>query len=108
MSPNQATACAAISCHPTRRAKAGLASHPLKPVQPLGVRHTLGFPALLRAWVCYPDNKRVRGKPSHKMIPPFDPVTGALPPGIHEATWTEVVERYGFNENRLSLMAGMQ
>ncbi len=41
------------------------------------------------------------------MIPPFDPATGALPPGIQEATWTEVVIRYGYNPVRRRLLNGL-
>ena len=29
------------------------------------------------------------------MLPPFDPITGRLPPGEHEAAWDEVVDRFG-------------
>ena len=42
------------------------------------------------------------------MIPPHDPKTGHLPPGIHDATWPEVLARYGFNEHRLLLLAGLK
>ena len=41
------------------------------------------------------------------MIPPFDPVTGRLPPGEHEALWDEVVERFGWNERRRRLIDGL-
>ncbi len=41
------------------------------------------------------------------MIPPFDPLTGRLPPGEHEASWEEVVERFGWNERRRRLIDGM-
>lgn len=42
------------------------------------------------------------------MIPPFDPVTGNLPPGVHGATWDEVVARYGTTPHRLALLAGLK
>jgi hypothetical protein len=42
------------------------------------------------------------------VIPPFDPATGSLPPGIHEATWDEVVTRYGYNTRRRELLAGLR
>jgi hypothetical protein len=42
------------------------------------------------------------------MIPPFDPVTGNLPPGIHEATWEEILARYGYTPHRLALLAGFK
>lgn len=42
------------------------------------------------------------------MIPAFDPTTGALPPGVHEATWGEVAERFGAGERRRALLAGMR
>ena len=42
------------------------------------------------------------------MIPPFDPRTGNLPPGVHEATWDELVARYGYNEQRSRLLAGLK
>jgi hypothetical protein len=41
------------------------------------------------------------------MIPPFDPAPGALPPGIHEATWAAVVVRYGYNPVRRRLLDGL-
>jgi len=41
------------------------------------------------------------------VIPPFDPVTGRLPPGEHEAPWEEVVERFGWNEHRRGLLDGL-
>lgn len=40
------------------------------------------------------------------MIPAFTP-TGLLPPGIHPATWNEIVERYGTNRYRLHLLHGL-
>lgn len=42
------------------------------------------------------------------MIPPFDPVSGNLPPGIYEATWAELVARYGTTPHRLTLLAGFK
>ncbi len=42
------------------------------------------------------------------MIPPFDPATGNLPSGVHEATWGEVVARYGYTPHRLALLAGLK
>lgn len=39
------------------------------------------------------------------VIPDFDE-SGNLPPGIHEATWEEVVERYGGNTLRKRLLQG--
>ena len=40
------------------------------------------------------------------MIPPFQP-DGNLPPGIHTATWEEVVHRFGGNPRRQRLLAGL-
>ena len=40
------------------------------------------------------------------MLPPFDPDTGRLPVGVHEATWDEVVERFGWNPRRRQLLDG--
>ncbi len=42
------------------------------------------------------------------MIPPFDPNTGNLPAGIHEATWDELLARYGYTPYRLQLLAGLK
>ena len=42
------------------------------------------------------------------MIPPFDPATGNLPPGVHEAPWDEFVARYGWTAHRLVLLAGLK
>lgn len=42
------------------------------------------------------------------MIPPFDPVSGNLPPGVHEATWDELLTRYGYTPYRLRLIAGLK
>jgi hypothetical protein len=40
------------------------------------------------------------------MIPPFEP-SGILPPGIHHATWEEVVNRFGGNAHRQQLLNGL-
>lgn len=42
------------------------------------------------------------------MIPPFEPSTGLLPAGMHEATWEEFVARFGWTPHRLSLLAGLK
>lgn len=42
------------------------------------------------------------------MIPPFEPDTGNLPPGIHEASWDELVERFGYTEQRRGLLSGLR
>jgi hypothetical protein len=42
------------------------------------------------------------------LIPPFEPETGNLPPGVHEATWAELAERYGYNERRQRLLVGLR
>lgn len=41
------------------------------------------------------------------MIPPFQP-DGNLPPGIHTATWEEVVNRFGGNPQRDGLLDGLR
>jgi hypothetical protein len=41
------------------------------------------------------------------MIPEFDE-NGNLPPGIHWATWEEVVERFGATPRRFLLIQGLQ
>ena len=41
------------------------------------------------------------------MIPSFDE-GGNLPPGIHPATWDEIVERYATNERREQLLDGLR
>ena len=41
------------------------------------------------------------------MIPSFDE-RGNLPPGIHPATWDEIVERYATNERREQLLDGLR
>ncbi len=42
------------------------------------------------------------------MLPPLDPATGALPAGMHEATWDEVVARSGSTPKRQALLVGMR
>jgi len=42
------------------------------------------------------------------VIPPFDPVSKNLPAGIHEATWDEILSRFGFTSHRLTLLAGIK
>ena len=42
------------------------------------------------------------------MIPTFDALTGELPPGEHPAGWVEVCQRYGWNEHRRGLLAGLK
>ena len=46
------------------------------------------------------------------MIPPFEINPGEdgryqLPPGIHLATWPELVKRFGTNERRRDILAGL-
>jgi len=41
------------------------------------------------------------------MLPDFDE-RGNLPPGCHRATWQELEQRYGVNEHRRDLLAGMK
>lgn len=41
------------------------------------------------------------------MIPSFDQ-RGNLPPGIHSATWNEIVERFGITERREQLLQGLR
>lgn len=40
-------------------------------------------------------------------LPSFAPETGRRPPGIHEATWEEVVDRFGWNRRRRELLDGL-
>jgi hypothetical protein len=40
------------------------------------------------------------------MIPEFEPVTGNLPPGIHRATWDEIIARFGGTLERRELLDG--
>ena len=42
------------------------------------------------------------------MIPPFEPRSGNLPPGIHEATWNELAARFGHTPHRQSLLVGLR
>lgn len=42
------------------------------------------------------------------MIPAFEQATGNLPPGEHEATWEEVVERFSWNDRRKKILAGLR
>ena len=41
------------------------------------------------------------------VLPPFDPETGRLPEGLHEADWDEVVDRFGWNPRRRQLLDGL-
>jgi hypothetical protein len=43
-----------------------------------------------------------------QMIPPFDPVTGYLPPGEHRANWHDFVMRFGGNSHRKRLLDGIR
>jgi hypothetical protein len=40
-------------------------------------------------------------------IPPFDPDSGLLPPGQHEAGWDEIQARFGSNARRRQLLDGL-
>jgi hypothetical protein len=40
-------------------------------------------------------------------IPPFED-SGNLPEGIHEASWEEIVDRYGTTDGRRALLEGLQ
>ena len=42
------------------------------------------------------------------MVPPFEPATGNLPAGVHEATWDETLGRFGYTPHRLALLAGLK
>ena len=42
------------------------------------------------------------------MIPAFDPMTGALPPGDHRAPLEEIAKRLGFTPRRRWLLKGLQ
>ena len=42
------------------------------------------------------------------MIPAFDPSTGALPPGNHQATLEEIRKRLGFTPRRQWLLKGLR
>lgn len=41
------------------------------------------------------------------MIPPLDPATGYLPPGVHPAIWSEVAPRFAVNSHRNRLVTGL-
>ena len=41
------------------------------------------------------------------MLPAIDASTGNLPPGVHHATWEEVVARFGQGGHRAQLAAGL-
>jgi hypothetical protein len=41
------------------------------------------------------------------MIPPWTDA-GVLPAGVHPALWREVIDRYGWNAHRLSLLLGIR
>ena len=42
------------------------------------------------------------------MIPPFEPASGNLPPGVHESSWEELVARFGYTPHRLALLVGLK
>ena len=42
------------------------------------------------------------------MIPTFDPSTGNLPPGIHTASWGDVVTEFGGTAHRRNLLDGLR
>ena len=41
-------------------------------------------------------------------IPELDAGTGYLPPGVHDATWDELVEVFAFNSGRVELLQGFR
>lgn len=41
------------------------------------------------------------------MIPAFDPGSGYLPPGAHDATWIEITDRFGWNVVRRRQLDGL-
>lgn len=41
------------------------------------------------------------------MIPPFENPCGYLPAGIHDASWNEFADRFGFNPYRQKLLQGL-
>jgi hypothetical protein len=41
-------------------------------------------------------------------IPDFDPGTGNLPRGVHDATWDELAAAFGFSDRRLELLRGLR
>jgi len=42
------------------------------------------------------------------MIPAFDPATGYLPPGQHDATWSDIVATYAYTPHRRAILAGLR
>jgi hypothetical protein len=42
------------------------------------------------------------------VIPSTDPKTGLLPPGVHEASWADLVDRYGYSPHRQALLTGLE
>lgn len=42
------------------------------------------------------------------LIPELDALTGNLPPGVHDATWDELVDAFGFNGRRAELLQGLR
>lgn len=40
-------------------------------------------------------------------LPPFEPASGLLPPGEHEAGWDEIQARLGWNARRRQLLDGL-
>jgi hypothetical protein len=41
------------------------------------------------------------------MLPDADPSSGYLPPGVHDALWSEVAPRFGVNSHRTRLVGGL-
>jgi hypothetical protein len=41
-------------------------------------------------------------------LPALDPITGNLPPGVHDGTWEEIHAAFGWSEHRKRLLEGMQ
>lgn len=50
---------------------------------------------------------RQPGNVAGSTIPPHRP-DGALPPGIHDADWTDIVQRFGSNAKRARTLAAMR
>jgi hypothetical protein len=42
------------------------------------------------------------------VIPAFDEATGNLPPGIHDASWEEIIDRFGHNATRRKQLQGLK
>jgi hypothetical protein len=42
------------------------------------------------------------------VIPEFEPKTGHLPPGIHEASWDEIAALFGYTAHRRHLLEGLR